>query len=74
LPGYRSGVDGGTTPAGELQVAVGPSGTDYRVGGGQWINIGGTGYDAVSFASAMAGGWAVGQNGRIARWPGWHER
>ena len=68
LPGYRSGIDGGVSEAGHVQVAVGPSGTDYRIAGGQWISIGSVGYDAVSFLAGRAKGWAVGQNGRIARW------
>jgi len=71
LPGYRSGIDGGVNESGQIQIAVGPSGTDYRIAGGQWISIGSVGYDAVSFLPGRAKGWTVGQNGRIARW---HER
>ena len=68
LTGYRSGIDGGVGEAGEVQIAVGPSGTDYRIAGGQWISIGTVGYDAISFLPGRAKGWAAGQNGRIARW------
>jgi photosystem II stability/assembly factor-like uncharacterized protein len=75
LPGYRSAI----ANAGQFQIAVGPSGTDYRPiahgpGGGladRWISIGSVGYDAISFLpgrTAGWAGWAVGQGGRIARW------
>jgi len=69
LPGYRSAIAG----AGQFEIAVGPSGTDYRpISGGPWISVGTVGYDAISFLSgrpaSSAASWAVGQGGRIARW------
>jgi photosystem II stability/assembly factor-like uncharacterized protein len=65
LPGYRSAI----AQAGQFEIAVGPSGTDYRpMRGGPWISIGTVGYDAISFLPGRTVGWAVGQDGRIARW------
>jgi photosystem II stability/assembly factor-like uncharacterized protein len=65
--GYRSAVarvSGASSPTG---IAVGPSGTDYSLDGGRsWKPIGGEGFHAVSFASST--GWAVGENGTIARY------
>ena len=69
LPGYRSAI---TVVSGEdqgVELAVGPSGSDYRrLSGGPWISIGLKGYDAISFLPGLATGWAVGEGGRIARW------
>lgn len=64
--GYRSCVafiPG--TPAPTL-IAVGPSGWDYSVdGGNNWRNIGAEGFHSTSF-KALSAGWAVGEGGRIA--------
>ncbi|HEU4697709.1 MAG TPA: YCF48-related protein [Gemmatimonadales bacterium] len=68
--GYRSAVavvPG--TRAGTL-VAVGPTGTDVSVDGGDaWLTADTVGFNAVGFASPTAG-WAVGERGRVARWAG----
>lgn len=67
--GYRSCV--ALVPgASELTlIAVGPSGTDYSLDGGRrWKPIGSEGFHAVSFARASGAGWAVGENGTIARY------
>jgi photosystem II stability/assembly factor-like uncharacterized protein len=65
--GYRSGVamvPGTTRPT---LVAVGPTGSDFSTDGGQsWLPLGKMGFHAVAFASADAG-WAVGEDGAIAR-------
>ena len=65
--GYRSAVayiPSGGTP---MLVAVGLSGSDYSVDGGRnWRQMGTAGYHSVSFAADGAG-WAVGADGRIAK-------
>lgn len=70
LPGgYRSAV-AYTAKSSRALVAVGPSGTDYsRDGGASWANLGTEGFHAVSFAKDGAG-WAVGENGRVAKFTG----
>jgi photosystem II stability/assembly factor-like uncharacterized protein len=71
LPGYRSSIVAASDDSGTFLIAVGPSGTDYRHAFGKWFSVGTVGYDALNFLSgrrAKAVGWAVGQNGRIARW------
>src|SRR5215469_15901789 len=63
--GYRSAVAviPGASP---ILIAVGTSGSDYSVDGGNtWEPIDSLEYNAVNFALANAG-WAVGPNGRIA--------
>jgi photosystem II stability/assembly factor-like uncharacterized protein len=66
LPGgFRSAV--AYAPGASILVTVGPSGSDYSLeGGASWTLIGGAGFHAVSFARSGAG-WAVGEDGRIAR-------
>jgi len=50
-------------------IAVGPSGTDSsRDGGRSWTPISKEGFHAASFAGAAGVGWAVGENGTIARY------
>ncbi|HWN08167.1 MAG TPA: hypothetical protein VNO50_02645 [Pyrinomonadaceae bacterium] len=67
--GYRSGVARVSGAARLRLIAVGPSGTDYSLDGGRsWNPIGGDGFHAVNFAGVSAAGWAVGENGRIARY------
>ncbi len=69
LPGYRSAISAASGEDRSVEIAVGPSGTEYRrPEGGPWVSIGTAGYDAVSFLPVLATGWAVGQGGRIARW------
>jgi photosystem II stability/assembly factor-like uncharacterized protein len=68
--GYRSGVAylPGTRPP--ILVAVGPTGTDLSVDGGEeWKSLGESGFDAVGFAVPDAG-WAVGEGGRISKYRG----
>jgi photosystem II stability/assembly factor-like uncharacterized protein len=66
--GYRSSV-ARVPGASQLRlIAVGPSGTDYSMDGGRsWKTITGQGFHAASFATAGTG-WAVGENGTIARY------
>ncbi|HZI19294.1 MAG TPA: hypothetical protein VEY09_11935 [Pyrinomonadaceae bacterium] len=65
--GYRSGLAlFGNTPAAPL-IAVGPSGADLTLDGGQnWRQVGYRGFHAVSFAGED--GWAVGEKGLVARY------
>ncbi len=73
LPGYRSAIAG----AGQFEIAVGPSGTNYRPiaqgptqgpAGGPWISIGTVGYDAISFLPRRT----TGRPGPRPSWaPGW---
>jgi photosystem II stability/assembly factor-like uncharacterized protein len=70
--GYRSGVAliarGGS---GRTLVAIGPSGSDYSLSGGKtWLPLGREGFHSLSFAPNSSEGWAVGENGRIAKYTG----
>jgi photosystem II stability/assembly factor-like uncharacterized protein len=66
--GYRSGLALVPGTGGTTFVAVGTSGSDRSVDGGlTWRATDSTGYNAVSFATRTAG-WAVGPQGRIARY------
>jgi photosystem II stability/assembly factor-like uncharacterized protein len=67
LPGYRSAL---SSESAGVYVAVGPSGTDFIRRDGAWMGIGSVGYDALSFVPGRATGWAVGADGRIAKWSG----
>jgi hypothetical protein len=60
--GYRSGA--ACDRAGDVCVAVGPSGVD-ALAGGSWHPLSDTGYDAVDLAGSV--GWASGEAGRITR-------
>ncbi len=65
--GYRSAVARAYRPSRFTLVAVGPSGTDYSLDRGRsWKRISSEGFHALSFAAAS--GWAVGENGAIARY------
>ena len=67
--GYRSAVARAEGPTAPTLVAVGPSGTDYSLDGGRsWTPLGADGFHAASFADGT--GWAVGENGLIARYVG----
>jgi photosystem II stability/assembly factor-like uncharacterized protein len=68
--GYRSGVAYTRDPGNQRLIAVGPSGSDYSLNGGaSWMSLGNVGYHAVGFANPSSG-WAVGENGRIAKYTG----
>jgi photosystem II stability/assembly factor-like uncharacterized protein len=50
-------------------ITVGPSGSDYSLdSGASWTQIDSTGFHALSIAKGT--GWAVGENGRIAKYDG----
>jgi photosystem II stability/assembly factor-like uncharacterized protein len=69
--GYRSAVAyvAGTEPP--ALVTVGPTGSDLSTDDGKtWRTLGKPGFHAVGFAGREAAGWAVGENGLIARWQG----
>ncbi|MEW6735624.1 MAG: oxidoreductase [Acidobacteriota bacterium] len=69
--GFRSCVTyvpGAATPT---LVAVGPLGSDYSLDNGTtWMLIDTIGFHSVSFAGSVMGGWAVGENGLIAKFVG----
>lgn len=66
--GYRSCV-AWVPGAHATVVACGPTGTDLsRDGGRTWHPLGNVGYHAVAFTPSGDAGWAVGSDGRVARW------
>lgn len=68
--GYRSGVAVVPGTSGPIVVAVGTSGTDYSLDGGErWIAADTLALNAVTFVAPDAG-WAVGPRGRVVRWRG----
>jgi photosystem II stability/assembly factor-like uncharacterized protein len=68
--GYRSAVAYVPGTQGRTLVAVGPTGSDVSVDGGEsWRPMGTTGFNSVGFA-APAAGWAVGEDGLVARFEG----
>jgi photosystem II stability/assembly factor-like uncharacterized protein len=65
--GYRSCVTRMRAQKGTVLVAVGPSGSDVSVDGGQsWSSLGTQGFHAISSARAAPVAWAVGEEGRIS--------
>ena len=59
---------------GRTLVAVGPTGSDVSVDGGEdWRPSGTTGFHAVGFAGPTAG-WAVGEDGLVAKFEGAGEK
>jgi photosystem II stability/assembly factor-like uncharacterized protein len=70
--GYRSAVSYVPGSGGRMVVAVGTSGSDYSMDGGEtWTPIDTVGYNSVAFARGRTTtGWAVGAGGRIAKWAG----
>jgi photosystem II stability/assembly factor-like uncharacterized protein len=69
--GFRSSVVYAPGLASSTWIAVGPSGSDYSPDNGlSWESIDTNGFHAVSFAGATNTGWAVGENGRIAKYAG----
>ncbi len=68
--GYRSAVAYIPGTQGRTLVAVGPTGLDVSVDGGEsWRPMGTTGFNSVGFAGPAAG-WAVGEDGLVARFEG----
>jgi photosystem II stability/assembly factor-like uncharacterized protein len=68
--GYRSSVAYAPGTRGPTLIAVGSSGSDYSVDDGKnWTRLTGDNFNAVSFAAPNAG-WAVGPEGRIAKFEG----
>ena len=68
--GYRSAVAFVPGTQGRTLVAVGPTGSDISVDGGEnWRRLGTTGFHAVGFASPSAG-WAAGEDGMVAKFEG----
>ncbi|HJN11416.1 MAG: hypothetical protein QGG09_19210 [Pirellulaceae bacterium] len=69
LRGYRSCVAGATTPDGEILIACGPSGCDWsRDAGHHWHPMGNDAFHALAFSMDGTTGYAVGADGRLARW------
>lgn len=67
--GYRSAVARVSGTSRLSLIAVGPSGTDSSLDGGRtWKPISTDGFHAASFAAVSGAGWAVGENGSIARY------
>ena len=68
--GYRSAVALVPGSAGPTLIAVGPGGTDLSPdAGANWRSLRSGGFDAAAFVSPRVG-WAVGEDGRIARFAG----
>lgn len=66
--GYRSCVAFVPGTTGRSLVVVGPTGTDQSEDGGEsWRQLGTVSFDSVQFTGASKIGWAVGEDGRIAR-------
>jgi photosystem II stability/assembly factor-like uncharacterized protein len=70
--GYRSAVSYVPGTDARMLVAVGTSGSDYSTDGGEtWTPVDTVPFSSVAFAAGRAtAGWAVGPNGRVARWAG----
>jgi photosystem II stability/assembly factor-like uncharacterized protein len=67
--GFRSSV--AFIPGGTSIVAVGQAGADSSTDDGlSWERLGSEGYHSLSFARSGKSGWAVGADGRIARFEG----
>lgn len=67
---YRSAVAYVPGTQGRTLVAVGPTGSDVSVDGGEsWRSMGITGFNSVGFAGPAAG-WAVGEDGLVAKFDG----
>jgi len=66
--GYRSAVAYAAGPGQSTLVAVGPTGTDLSSDDGKtWRSLGKLGFHAVGFAGQTGAGWAVGEDGLIAK-------
>ena len=67
--GYRSCVASFRAGREVKVVAVGPNGTDMSTDlGNKWVRISNKGFHAVSFPADSKKGWAVGGEGKVARW------
>ncbi len=68
--GFRSGVALWRASSTESSwIAVGTNGTDLSSDQGQtWRRVSDIGFNAVQFSADGQTGWAVGSNGRIAKW------
>ena len=65
--GYRSAIIHVPGSKGPTLIAVGPTGTDRSDDGGEsWAKLSGEGFHAMAIAQTTSG-WAVGEQGRIAR-------
>ncbi|MGI9107411.1 MAG: WD40/YVTN/BNR-like repeat-containing protein [Pyrinomonadaceae bacterium] len=70
--GYRSCVAFIPGVSRPLLISAGPSGSDYSFDGGEsWKSLSAEGFHSVSFVGrGNAIGWAVGENGRVAKYAG----
>jgi photosystem II stability/assembly factor-like uncharacterized protein len=69
--GYRSCVDAWVSGKELNYVAVGTNGTDVsRDLGNSWLRVSNVGFNSVQFTDDGKVGWAVGSDGRIAKWIG----
>ena len=67
--GYRSCVASWKNGREVKLVAVGTNGTDMSTDlGNKWVRISKKGFNSVGFSSNGRSGWAVGQDGSVARW------
>ena len=67
--GYRSAVAGFQHEGRAYFVAVGPNGCDLGdEWGNRWTRISSDGFHACSLTADGTAGWAVGSQGRVARW------
>ncbi len=66
--GYRSGVAHAPGTGGRMLIAVGTSGSDLSLDGGEtWTPLGADNHNAVRFGSSACAAWAAGPEGRLAR-------
>ena len=69
--GYRSAVAVAMHDHKTILVAVGMNGSDWSADfGNEWNSLGMTPFHAVQFTDDGKSGWAVGADGRVARWKG----
>ncbi|MEW6125808.1 MAG: glycosyl hydrolase [Acidobacteriota bacterium] len=68
LGGYRSAVTYAATGKVLSMVAAGTSGSDISISGGnEWMSLDKANYNSVVFTNQADVGWAVGPNGRVAK-------
>lgn len=69
--GYRSCVARWTKNREVYFVAAGPNGCDASTDlGNKWYRISNEGFNTIAFSKDSQQGWAVGANGRLAKWLG----